>query len=107
MRAERMPSSPVELSKSPLIGGRASGFGGRIRTCVIGFSARYPSARRPRSGVGGSSRNRTLPCRLRAGCSALELKTRGRSRSHGGTVRHWMEVVALWARRDSNPRSMA
>ena len=57
---------------------RRRGSGSRIRTCVGGFRARCPAAGRSRK-IGGFPGNRTLPCRLRAGCSALELETPARA----------------------------
>ena len=51
------------------------GSGSRIRTCVYGFRARRLAVG-PSRKMGGFPGNRTLPCRLRAGCSALELRTR-------------------------------
>ena len=52
---------------------------------VHGFRARCPAVRRPRKGLeGGLPGNRTLPCRLRAGCSALEPGTLIFKRISGG-----------------------
>jgi hypothetical protein len=67
------------------------GWGSRIRTWVLAFKARCPAARRsPNSGEPGG--HRTLAVRLKAGCSALELRARSGPfpRSRTGMPRgHW------------------
>ena len=73
-------SSPVGLSKSACPRERRHcGSGSRICTYANGFRARYPAIGPSRNGWSGSSGNRTLTDRLRADCSALELKTLGGS----------------------------
>lgn len=76
-RAARWFPGPVEISKNSDEGRRGSG--SRNRTCIRGFKARRPAvgrSRRDRFFRGGFPGNRTLPCRLRAGCPALEPGTR-------------------------------